>query len=167
MKAHNGFVLLELSVVLFLFVLLCTGAALTTTSFHKIIAHAEIQKLYAVFRYAQWRAVATGIEQRLVFNRNEKSYVYDEQTHTLPHSFEFGVLVGTKGPPGAPTHIITNPISFANSCVVFHPTGIISSGTVYIKDTANSALYALSNAVAHISFIRSYIYDTKWNLLHE
>jgi hypothetical protein len=47
----------------------------------------------------------------------------------------------------------------------FYPTGIISSGTVYLVDKNKRYMYALSNAVSQFSYLRLYKYDGGWKLL--
>ena len=69
------------------------------------------------------------------------------------------------GSPGSPTHRIEKAITFPGSKIHFYPTGIISSGTAYLVDKNKQYMYALSNAVSQVSYLRFYRYDGGWKLL--
>ena len=62
---------------------------------------------------------------------------------------------------------IEKAITFPGYAIHFYPTGIISSGTVYLVDKKKKCMYALSNAVSQVSYLRLYRYDGRWKLISE
>jgi len=84
----------------------------------------------------------------------------------LPAKVFFGFMPGAKGPPASANKLILKSITFTNNRIIFYPTGIISAGTVYLIDQAKQVMYALSNGVSQISFLRTYRYNGSWQPLH-
>lgn len=100
--------------------------------------------------------------QLLTFDVANNQYRYHQTTHTLPKQLRFGTTAGAKGPPSSPDRPINNPISFKNSSITFHPDGVIEPGAVYITDAKQQHTYALSCAVAQVSYLRKYQYTGRW-----
>ena len=161
----QGFTLIELAVVLALFLLLTVLVQVNINFLDRMIAHTEVEKLYTICRYLQHCALVSNKQQELVFNQADKSYHYDNHNETLPAQVSFGFMPGAKGPPAAASKLIHNAVTFTNNRIIFYPTGIISAGTVYVTDHAKQVMYALSNGVSQISFLRMYRYNGSWQPL--
>lgn len=162
---RKGFTLIEAMVVVCLFVVLATLGMMQLSFLDATIAHAEIDKLVAVCSYLRQKAIATNTEYVLTFDTQKNEYRGDGIHETLSPRVSFGFLPHVLGPPGSPSHTIKQPISFAGSSIHFYPTGIISSGTIYVVDKKRQHMYALSNAVSQFSFLRLYRYDGKWKAI--
>ena len=104
------------------------------------------------------RARATQQTQVLAFDTEHNTYFYNGMREPLPSGVVFGVLDGACGPPSSPMRPITHPITAENQCITFTPHGIIQPGTIYIKATDTSCMYALSVSVAQASLVRMYEY---------
>ena len=163
-KSKKAFTLLELMVVVCLCTLLAGLAMIQLSFLDFTIARSEIDKLITVCTYMQQLACSTNKEQFLVFDIPNNSYTFNGHTEKLSKQLCFGYLPGIKGPPASPTHNITKTITFAQQRICFYPSGILSSGTIYIKDKSNRSLFALSNAVSQVSFLRIYKYNGTWIL---
>jgi prepilin-type N-terminal cleavage/methylation domain-containing protein len=161
----KGFTLIEAMVVVCLFVLLATLGIMQFSFLDSTIVHAEVDKLAAVCSYLRQKAITTNTEQILIFDEQKNEYRGEEIREILSSRISFGSLPKAMGPPGSPSHLITKPITFANSTIHFYPTGIISSGTIYLVDKNKQCMYALSNAVSQFSYLRLYRYDGKWKLI--
>lgn len=109
--------------------------------------------------------MCTHQEQHLIINISQRSYRYGNHDRTLTAGVDFGALSAIQGPPAQPTHGITQPVTFQKNTIIFYPSGIISSGTIYLTDASHSCCYALSNGVASISFLRRYVYRKTWQLM--
>lgn len=164
MKAQ-GFSLIESMVVLCLIVFLVCLGGYQFSWFDSVIVRTEINKLHTFCRYVQQRAIATNKELILTIDRKTNSYQCEGLREVFPRQIAFGVMKNTKGPPGSPVSLIDNPVTFAHDEIHFYPTGVISSGTVYIVDQARRYMYALSNAVSSISYLRLYHYDGTWKIV--
>ncbi|MGB8366939.1 MAG: prepilin-type N-terminal cleavage/methylation domain-containing protein [Candidatus Babeliales bacterium] len=161
----QGFTLIELSVVFALFLLLTVLVQINTNFLDRMIVHTEIEKLYVICRYLQQCALVSNKEQELIFDQDHKNYRYHNNTETLPAHVFFGFKFGVKGSPASETTMINQAITFIHNRIIFYPTGIISSGTVYLTDRKKQIMYALSNGVSQISFLRTYRYNGSWQLL--
>ena len=162
----QGFTLIELSVVLALFLLLSFFSQMSINFLDRMVLHTEIEKLQTICRYLQQCALVSNKEQELVFSQNNKSYRYNNHNETLSAKVFFGFIPKVKGPPASANKLIQKPITFINNRIVFYPTGIISAGTVYLTDQKKQVMYALSNGVSQISFLRTYRYNGSWQPLH-
>jgi len=162
----HGFTLIELLVVLALCMLLATLGMMQLSFLDETITHAQVDKFAAVCSYLQQKAITSNNEQLLVCDEYKNEYRGDKVTETLSPRVCFGFLPNVLGSPGSPTHLIKKAITFPGSTIHFYPTGIISSGTVYLTDQHKKAMYALSNAVSQVSYLRLYRYDGKWKLLN-
>ena len=161
----SGLTLVEMLVVLALVAFLFTLSSSNFSFFHRITVRAQLEQLQMVCRHLQQRAMTLNQQQELMFDEVTNSYSFGKQTTVLPHFVRFGVLPGVKGPPATPTTALSHPITFKKNRIVFHPDGIISPGTVYLMDTNNRFLYALSCGVAQVSFLRLYRYRNGWEQL--
>ena len=164
-KKNEGFTLIEVMVVLCLFALIATLGMIQLSFLDDAIAHAEVDKLASVSTYLQQKALATNNDQLLVFDREKNKYRFDNTYETLSKRVSFGFLPNVLGSPGSPSQRIKKAITFADSSIHFYPTGIISAGTVYLTDKNKKTMYALSNAVSQVSYLRLYRYDGTWKLL--
>ncbi len=159
----SGFTLIELLIVISLFALLTFLASANLSFFDRLLVRSELEKLHMVCRYLQRCAIVSGQEQYLIFDNNQHAYTYDEHHEKLPPQIRLGFLSRAQGPPGSANKPIHNAITFSGNRIVFYPTGIISAGTVYLIDRSQQSMYALSNAVSQVSYLRMYQYDGKWN----
>lgn len=163
--AFQGFSLIELMITLAIFCLV-VGLTFTNISFlEQSMVHHELNALYCTAHYLQRRAQMTNHEQELKFDRFKRSYSFNGHTHVLPKGIEFGSLAQAKGPPSSPIKGIDNPITFKGEKIIFYPQGIMQSGTVYLLHKDRQCMYALSCAVAQVSFLRKYRYDKRWILM--
>jgi prepilin-type N-terminal cleavage/methylation domain-containing protein len=164
MNSKKGFTLLELMIVLLLCAFIARLGIIQLSFLDRIIIRTELDKVVAVCNYLQQLALNTNKEHYLLFNLQDNSYSFGGYKESLPVTIAFGILPAIKGPPGSPYQLIERPITFAHNSICFYPTGIISSGTVYIIDKKKQIQYALSNSVSQISHIRMYYYDNGWKL---
>ena len=162
----QGFTLIELAIVLALFLLLTIFTQINFNFLDRMILHTEIEKLYSICRYLQQCALVNNKQQELVFSQDNKCYRHNNHDEKLSAKVSFGFIPGTKGPPASANKLIQKSITFANNRIIFYPTGIISAGTVYLTDQAKQIMYALSNGVSQISFLRTYRYNNSWQPLH-
>ena len=160
-----GFTLIECMIVVCLFALLATLGIRHLSFLNDAIVHAEVDKLAGVCSYLQQKAIATSTDQVLICDAQKNEYRFDNMCETLSRRLVFGFLPHVLGSPGCPSHTIQRAITFANSSIHFFPTGTISSGTVYLTDKNKTIMYALSNAVSQVSYLRLYRYDGRWKLL--
>lgn len=135
--------------------------------FTRAYTRTELEKLHAVCRYAQQKALMTNTAQTITLDAagNPHRYMWGALQEQLPTSVIFGTPPGVKGPPATPTRLIESPVTFKNSQITFYPDGIISAGTVYLTDVDKKTLYALTCGVSQVSFLRAYRYDKGWQLL--
>lgn len=152
-------------VVISLCAIIATLGIMQLSFLDSIIIHAQVDKLVAVCSYLRQKAIATNTEYVLYFDEQRKEYRADGIHEILPARISFGFISSALGPPGAPSHSIEKAITFPQASIRFYPTGIISSGTVYLVDNKKQYMYALSNAVSQFSYLRLYRYDGKWKIL--
>lgn len=164
-QAKSGSTLIEVMVVLCLFALIVTLGMMQISFLDSTIVHAEVDKLAATCSYLQQKAIASNSDQILVCEVEKNRYRGDNVNETLSPRVCFGFLPNVLGSPGSPSRIINKAITFADSSIHFYPTGTLSSGTLYLTDTNKKIMYALSNAVSQVSYLRLYRYDGKWKLL--
>jgi len=162
----QGFTLIELAVVLALFLLLSIFAQINIKFLDRMILHTEIEKLHSICRYLQQCALVSNKQQELIFSPTNKSYRHHNHNETLSTKASFGFMPGVKGPPASANKLIQKSITFVNNRIIFYPTGIISAGTVYLTDQEKQVMYALSNGISQISFLRIYRYKNSWQSLH-
>jgi prepilin-type N-terminal cleavage/methylation domain-containing protein len=161
----SGFTLIELMVVVALFALIATLGMIQFSFLDNTIVHAEVDKLAATCSYLQQKAIACNNDQILVCDTEKNKYRGDNIHEKLSSRVCFGFLPNVLGSPGSPSHRINKAVTFTDSSIHFYPTGVISSGTVYLTDKNKKNMYALSNGVSQVSYLRLYRYDGKWKLL--
>ena len=162
---HSGFSLLELSLVLLIIALLMMLSGAQTTFVERILVRNELEQLYTVCYYLQRCAMTQRKPQTVTFDIQKRQYRYHNTEHALPDQVCFGCAPKAKGPPSSPHTAITNPITFKNNTIIFHPDGIIQSGAVYLTDRKHRHTYALSCAVSQVSYLRKYQYTDKWVII--
>src|SRR6266404_3269859 len=150
----SGFTLIELMVVIALFALVVTLGMMQLSFLDGTIAHAEVDKLTVVCSYLQQKAITTDKDQVLVCDEQKNKYSDGRMNEALSSRISFGYLPNVLGSPGSPSRTITKAITFADSSIHFYPTGTISSGTLYLTDKNKNIMYALSNAVSQVSYLR-------------
>lgn len=160
----KGFSLIEILVVLVLLGLMVCLGSYSLGYLHRNRVRQEIDLLAATCFYMRSLAIAHHREYELDFDELRQSYTYENQVYHLPHTVRFGLLPGMKGPPSAPATVVQHAITFPGKKIIFYPDGIISSGTVYLTDESRRYAYALSNGIAQFSFLRTYAYETSWQL---
>ena len=162
---RQGFTLIELMVVIGLVALLALLTTANLTFFDRIIVRSEIEKLHTICRYLQRCAIAENKTHYLVFDLENNKYCYQQHQEQLPQHVAFGFLPGTHGPPALANRLIRKAVTFQGDRITFYPSGIISAGTLYLTDRTQQTMYALSNAVSQVSFLRMYHYSGKWKLM--
>jgi len=165
MNTAKGFSLLECAIVVALLIIIAHIIIIHGSYLQRIVIRQDAEKLLAVCRYLQQTAMITNSCKELIFDQKNKSYSYDSTTEKLSRNTEFGILAGALGPPSNPARPLTNPVTFSNEKIIFHPDGIIQSGTVYLIRKDIQVMYALSCAVSQVSFLRIYRYDGKWHCI--
>lgn len=160
--SKRGFSLIEIMVCIALSVIFASLIFANISFIHRYLLRAEVDKIFNVCRYLQRCAQISGEKKVLYFDIKNNIYMYDNKMCRLPKRIKFGTIPGVKGPPSSPRKIINSPITFKGNKVVFHPDGIIQSGTVYITDNKNRFLYAVSCSVSQVSYLRKYLYNQTW-----
>lgn len=161
----SAYTLIELLIVLALFTLITTLTIANFGFLNRLVTRTELEHLHSVCRYLQQKSLATNEKQILTFNLSDNSYTFNNTLYKLPTAITFGIPPGIKGPPATPKKVITRPITFKNNTIIFCSDGIISAGTLYLRDTRSNSIYALTSAVAQVSMVRLYRYDGKWRLI--
>ncbi len=165
MYVKRGFFLIELMMALCLIIFMVSIGVVQLSFLEGTQSHCELRKLMSACLYMQQRAIATNKELHLIVDIYNNEYRFDVYREKLPKNVRFGIVPGVKGPPGNPTGLIHNAVTFPQHRICFYPTGIISSGTVYL--VCNNKLCALSNAVSQLSYMRIYYYDGGWKSCDE
>lgn len=161
----NGFLLIHLMVCIGVLLVIATCLINSSSFMQRFIMRAEIEKLYALFLYLQQYALLTGNQQTITFNTAHNTYQTSNKTTPLAAGIRFGFLPGTYGPPSSPTHPIKQAVTFDKHQIKFGSDGTISSGTLYLTDSKNSFMYAVTTPIAHIPYIRKYYYTMHaWKL---
>ncbi len=162
----EAFTLIEVILVIALVALLACLGMMQLSFLDSTIARMEVDKLSVVCSFLQQHAIVTNSEQVLKCDVLKNEYHFGSSREIVSRRIAFDFLKGTMGSPGNPNHSITKAITFAGSSIHFYPTGIISSGTIYLVDKNNRYMYALSNAISQVSHVRLYRYDGgKWKIL--
>lgn len=164
-KNKQGFTLIELMVVVSLCLLITQLTITGLELFNSFIVQSELMSLRIFFQEMRWNAIHTGQERVIAIDPINHSYYNGNHVHRLSSAIRFGFLKAALGPPSSPHSAITSPVTFKNNQVHFFPDGTISSGIIYIVDSAERIGYALSNGVGAVSYLRLYKYDKgRWLL---
>lgn len=164
-NAKRGFTLIELMIVVSLCMLLCCVSSMSFRSLDRSVIVAEMQLLCAACNSLQQHAIATNCIQELSFDLANHTYSCNGHEHTLAKGVCFDVALNAYGPPSAPHTLLERPVTFAENKILFYPEGMMSAGMVCFTNSSHSVLYAISSAVAHVSFLRRYTYDKGWRLI--
>ncbi len=164
-SSSPGFSFIELSIVIALIALLVALSGAHISFVNRMIVRAELEHLYNTCFYVQRRALMTKKAQTISFDLEHNNYSVNGHVYRLPSHVLFGTMPGVKGPPSSSEHLITEPITFKDNTVIFHPDGVIKPGVVYLTDSGKRCTYALSCSVSAVSYLRKYQYTDKWQLL--
>ncbi len=166
-RVEQAFSLIELMIVVSLVGILMMLTVANVSFLGQAYVPVELEKLQALCRYAQQKALMTNAAQTITLGAmgGVHDYAFGAVREHLPRSIIFGTPAGIKGPPATPMRVIESPITFKNSQIIFYPDGVISAGTVYLTTTNKTVLYALTSGVGAVSFLRTYRYDKEWQLL--
>jgi len=148
-----------------LFALVVSLVVANVSFFNGFLVKTEVDRLCNVIRYLQRCAMVENKNHVLVFDEKNQSYSFDSRTYKLSKQVTFGFLSGAKGPPSKPSKAIDKSITFKDAKIICYSDGIIQSGMVYITDAAKKNMYAISCAVAKVSYVRIYKFNKKWTLL--
>lgn len=140
-----------------------TGSA--THFLDRIMIRAELEQLYTTIYMMQRLAMMLHESQTILFDIEQHKYQYKNTDYFLPRSVRFGTAMGVKGPPSTADTEIVTPITFAENRITCTPEGTIQPGAIYMTDYTGHCTYALSCAVGHVSYLRTYYYSNGWNLL--
>jgi len=161
----QAFTLIEIIIVIGLFGLIVMLGMKQFSFLDDIIVHTQVDNLAVVCLYLQQKAIVTHADQSLVCDTQKNQYRFDNVFESLSKRVSFGYIPYATGSPGSPSRSIKKAITFADSTIRFYPTGIISSGAVYLTDMHKKVMYALTNGVSQVSYLRFYRYDGTWKLL--
>lgn len=145
LRFKSGFTLFEILIYIALLALIAIIFSSTINLSRSGIVKIELEKLYTLAIYLQKKAILENSQQILTFANN--SYYYDQETHNLPKDISF------------------SSIKFKNNQIIFHPDGIISSGSIILADS--SVKYKLTCSVATVNYLRKYIYNSSSNSWHK
>ncbi len=161
----SGFTLIEMMVVILLVSLVATIVRMNSSFLSSYIIRAQIEQLFSMCHHARQSALAYNRTESIEFDTQANTYRWAGSVRQLPRGIRFGYLPGTKGPPANPTTLLDKPITFAGDHITCYPDGIIQSGTVYLVDDNATMMYAISNAVSAVSYLRIYVYRDGWKLV--
>lgn len=159
---RSGFTLIELMITLSLCLILCCMSVMSFRFLEKTTVHTELNLLCAACNYLQQQAIALREIQELELDALEGSYTFNGHQHTLAKGVYFDVALNAFGPPSAPYKLLEKPITFKENKILFYPEGMMSAGMICLTNSNRTMLYALSSAVAHVSFLRRYRYEGRW-----
>jgi Tfp pilus assembly protein FimT len=160
---QSGFTLIELMIAVSLCMILGCVSMMSFRSLEKSKVVMELNLLCAACNYLQQHAVATRTIQELSIDAARNAYAFNGHEHTLAAGVCFDVALNAQGPPSAPFKLLEKPISFKENKILFYPEGMMSAGMICLTNANHTMLYALSSAVAHVSFLRRYRYDGRWH----
>ncbi|MGE0206388.1 MAG: Tfp pilus assembly protein FimT/FimU [Candidatus Babeliales bacterium] len=155
---EQGSLLLNIALVLSILLVLMSIAIPRLPFMQRMVLRLELEKMHSFFHYMQQRALALHEDLTITFDPIHNRYYADTYKESLAPGVQFGVLLGSSGPPSKPSGQILSPITFKNNKAVFYKDGTIAAGTVYITDHSKHYLYALSSPVSQISYLRMYSY---------
>jgi hypothetical protein len=163
---NNGFILFEALAACALIAFFASLCIVPYRLGSFLTARLEIENLLSLCNYLQQRAVIEQQEYVLLLDPKSGTYSYENETYELHLPITFDILKQVKGPPASPTQYLQKPITFLQNKITFFPSGIISSGTVYLLDTDADTLYAITNSVSQHSYLRLYRYADEWEIIY-
>jgi hypothetical protein len=158
----DGVTLIELIVVMTGFsLILLLGMQLFPVS-NTLLTRLELTLLSIAIRGARQKALLLDSDQKIIFYPDGSGY-YNNYTH---HRFATGISLiappNALGPPTAPHHAITQPITFPHDTIICYKNGSIQSGSIYLGHKKAHCFYALTSGIAQIPFLRLYKYRLNW-----
>ena len=161
----KAFTLIELTIALALLALIITISIPNFWFLSQQIVASDLEKLHMTFSYLQQSAISSNRNYILTFNKSDNSYSYENRREKLSQGVQFATITRVKGSPSTNADIV-KPITFVNEKIIFYPNGQIQPGSVYLSDTRQKYLYAITVPISQISFIRKYKYQrNKWTLI--
>lgn len=157
----HAFSLIECILVLGIILMMVTVSLPRLSFFNRILVRSDLERIAMTCAYAQRCAMVNGVSQEMFFDITRSEFKIGERVDKLSRNVLFGSVPGAKGPPSAPEHLISSPITFKQCRMTFYPDGKMQPGAVYLTDHDHTCLYALTVAVSHISSIREYRYGTE------
>lgn len=120
------------------------------------------QQLYSVVVYAQRKAMATGMQERIIFE--EHAYLFEGKRQQLPQGVRLGYCKNAWGPPAQPVYEINKSVTFIDRAIVCSPDGTVSAGTIYLSDSRSRYFFALTSGIAGTLYLRIYEYNVHKHL---
>ena len=163
-KNNSSFTLTELLVLIAALFIVITLALPPSSFWERTFLQQELQGLESTIVFLQQKAIARGSEERLSFDLANHTYSYPTMhnrlaSHRLAREVLFGTLPHAHGPPSKPTTMLDRASTFPDDRIVFFPTGVATSGTIYLKTKSSALLAALTCAVSQATCTRRYFYD--------
>lgn len=162
----DGFSLIELTISMSILALMASLGFYAVNYYDRLFVHLELNRLYALLRSCSTKALLLQAPLQITFSPQQASYACNGTTYQLTNGTIFGTVPNIQGPPANPEHPITKPITFVGNKITINAKGKIQPGTIYLTDTHQRWLYALTCPVGQISYLRRYRYfDHVWVLL--
>lgn len=145
------------------FVLIIVTLAIPHLGFiQRHVMRAEVDNVRVFITYVHRLALATATDQIIYCDPLNQTLTCGERTHALSRGVRFGTMPGVQGPPSAPTHVLTHPITFKDNRIVCYAQGTLDAGTLYFTDDKATWQYAVSLGVSPLSYIRTSVFDGTW-----
>jgi Tfp pilus assembly protein FimT len=169
--AKRSFSLVEILVSLSILLIITVITIPRFFNFDDYHLRNELDHLFVVASYLQQRAIACCFVQKIMFNVNENSYIFEidkkHKTHVLHKNLQFGFLHSALGSPGEAKNSILQAISFNNRSEIpimrFFSDGKATQGTVYIANKKKNIMGAFTSSVSPVSCLRKYMYkNDRW-----
>lgn len=158
-KTNKAFSFIEALCVIAACAILALMASAGWDFIYRQYVRAELDRMQMVVLQARMHAMGSGVEQVISFDPASNAYYYNTTSFELPRGVQFGLRPGIKGPPSSPSKTPKSSITFPGSVLRIAPTGIASSGAVYLTDKRKKVQYALTCAVGQHTFVRLYRYE--------
>ncbi len=166
MQHKEGYLLLEVLIVVSLLVAIVMLALPQMKFLNKQLVFSEVHKIASICLFLRQLALVTHQNQELLFNSSTGVYHSANRTYSFASGIRLGFLPNMQGPPSKPHHTINQAITFKNNKISFFADGTISSGALYLVDSSGTYCYALTTPSAQAPFIRIYEYIQQgWALL--
>ncbi len=161
----QGIVLIEFAVVIALLICIAFLSMGMIALTNHAYVRAELEKFSACVHYLQRKAQLEKKQIILHIDTQKNRYYGSGIMHSLSRGVMFGIQLQVKGPPATEQALLAQAVTFKEQKIFFYPDGTLSAGSIYFTDTKKSCLFALTCAVAQVSYIRTYRFDKKWLLL--
>lgn len=165
-KSNTGFFLIELMVVCAICALCACLSLVCVHEFNHFLLRTHLDYLHSTCLCMQKTAMLHGQEFKIMCDEHNHALYIEGREQKFPTHIKFGFLPTGCGSPGSMQESLTKAITFKNNTIHFYPDGTISSGTLYITDARQKAMYALTSPVGSISYLKKYKYENaRWKLL--